>query len=622
MVTTRTPTARAHRRAARRPRTVPAAAASTPSPSMPITVSPFTLTATSAPCTAACTTARRAAICIPPISTPPSACVTNSDMAAFVKRRHGLFSRDHEHGLRTVWSVTPNRERDAWGMAATMDHSDIRGLGTALHLFLAGLPRSRSGDHPKNRVRWCSHKIFEDSPHRSHASRSRLSVLLEVRVLGDRAPLVVAGIKKDLRVHFHMARHVPDEAGEFAGDSDADFVLCQLSSYRETAPALGQTQLRLPGDIADDLRLPLLANLETSSDLSFEAIIPGRLHQDTSSMFVAALGDLPLTAGVAAGELRGYQSQVRHQRTRMGKPGQIAHLGDKNDRGNEVKALQTHQRLDHWIHAPAFALHSQLLGDSLDSLAGLLRGLSIFVEGNLLCRMLEADRRQVPIVRVAPGTLSLVMAPMAQHHRLDLQAHPMPRSARIFSSANEVSDRLVAFIGHNDARQIPGARLARQQQRIAPVRLDALLRGLSRNSGGRDDIASPALLAQVAYPTVAAGPGLVHDQRTFLGAHSAHRFAQLGRKRIDRADESRRSTIRIRDPYRYRDRFLMNIQSNIGSGRLFHGLSPDGFGSTIPSGTLHVARRTHLRNPRYRRQTTSKIFNTCRTPMRTCGHDV
>jgi hypothetical protein len=28
-------------------------------------------------------------------------------------------------------------------MAATMDHSDIRGLGTALHLFLAGLPRSK-----------------------------------------------------------------------------------------------------------------------------------------------------------------------------------------------------------------------------------------------------------------------------------------------------------------------------------------------------------------------------------------------------------------------------------------------------------------------------------------------
>src|SRR5713101_7128301 len=192
------------------------------------------------------------------------------------------------------------------GMAATMDHSDIRGLGTALHLFLAGLPRSRYGDHPKG----CSLKSVEDSPHRSHASRSRLGVVLEVNVLSDGAPVVVAGIEKDLGAHFHMARHVPDEAGEFAGDSDADFVLRQLSSHRKTAPALGQTQLRLPGDVADDFRLALLADLETSRDLSFEAIIPRGLHQDTSRMFVTAFGDLTQAAGLATGELRGHQSQV------------------------------------------------------------------------------------------------------------------------------------------------------------------------------------------------------------------------------------------------------------------------------------------------------------------------
>src|SRR6266481_105397 len=244
-----------------------------------------------------------------PRSRGPTECPrrSTSDMAAFVKRRLDLFSRDHEHGLRTQMSVTPNGERDGWGMAATMDHSDIRGLGTALHLFLAGLPRSRDGDHPEG----CSLKSFEDSPHRSHASRSRLGVVLEVKVLSDCAPVVVAGIEKDLGAHFHMARYVPDEAGELAGDSDADFVLRQLSSHRKTAPAFGQAQLRFPGDVTDDLRLPLLANLEATGDLRFEAIIPRGLHQDASRMFVAAFGDAALPAIRAAAELRGHQSQVR-----------------------------------------------------------------------------------------------------------------------------------------------------------------------------------------------------------------------------------------------------------------------------------------------------------------------
>ena len=50
-------------------------------------------------------------------------------------------------GVGLGWGATPNEQRDARAMAATMDHSDIRGLGTAFHLFLAGLPRSSRGDH-------------------------------------------------------------------------------------------------------------------------------------------------------------------------------------------------------------------------------------------------------------------------------------------------------------------------------------------------------------------------------------------------------------------------------------------------------------------------------------------
>ena len=270
---------------------------------------------------------------------------------------------------------------------------------------------------------WCSHKSVEDSPHRSHASRSQLGVLLEVKMLSDCAPVEVVGVEEDLGADLHLTRHIPDEAGELPSDGDADFVLRKLSPHCKTPPAFRQAQLRFPGDLTDDLRLSFLANLEASGDLRFEAIIPRGLHQDTSGVFIARFGDLALATGLACGELRGHQSEVRHQRTRMSKAGQIAHLGDEGDGGDEVKALQTHQRFDHGIHAPILALHSQCLGDPFDSFASLLRGQSIFVKGELLRRMFEADRGQVSIVRLGPGTFSLIVAPMAQHHRLHLQAN-------------------------------------------------------------------------------------------------------------------------------------------------------------------------------------------------------
>ena len=191
-------------------------------------------------------------------------------------------------------SATPNRERGAWGMAATMDHSDIRGLGTALHLFFAGLPRSENGDHRGG----CSLKIVEDSPHRSHASRFRFGVLLDSVFAGDGAPAAADRSGNGLRLERSMPSHIPDKARQFASDRHADLVLIELAPHRKGPPAFGQTQLRLPGDLPDHLGLAFLPHLETATNLSLEAIVPGRLNQHPACVFVAASGDRTLaTAG-------------------------------------------------------------------------------------------------------------------------------------------------------------------------------------------------------------------------------------------------------------------------------------------------------------------------------------
>ncbi len=54
-----------------------------------------------------------------------------------------------------------------------MDHSDIRGLGTAFHRSVAGLPRSRIGDHPLD----------------AHVEPSRIPLIVCARRVPDRVQL-------------------------------------------------------------------------------------------------------------------------------------------------------------------------------------------------------------------------------------------------------------------------------------------------------------------------------------------------------------------------------------------------------------------------------------------------
>src|SRR5262245_45987586 len=133
-------------------------------------------------------------------------------------------------------------------MAATMDHSDIRGLATAFHLFLAGLPRSKDWDHHGDALI----KRVEDSPHRSCASRYRFGVALVrwvVSVSHLRDKLGVKAIRSG--ADFHLTSDIPDEADELTSDRYTAFVLSHFSSSVQFAEPVRETKLRSPGDVAD-----------------------------------------------------------------------------------------------------------------------------------------------------------------------------------------------------------------------------------------------------------------------------------------------------------------------------------------------------------------------------------
>jgi hypothetical protein len=146
-------------------------------------------------------------------------CVTNSSMAVKIKRRHDLFSRKHDgsEGVRKRGHTEAGTRRAV--MVATMDHSSIRGLSTAVHRFFAGLPRSDNGDHP---LKGCSLKIVEGSPHRCRASCCRFGVQAVgggLKLLGDRL-LNAVGVQRTCSGDdLHMPSDIPDEACEFSAMS-------------------------------------------------------------------------------------------------------------------------------------------------------------------------------------------------------------------------------------------------------------------------------------------------------------------------------------------------------------------------------------------------------------------
>src|SRR6266853_3596262 len=155
---------------------------------------------------------------------------------------------------------TAQGSRDARAFAATMDHADIRGLVTAFHLSVAGLPRSSVGDHHVD----------------AHIARSRIPL---IGARASRDPYVVGsmvvrmtGCSELLRSmdfsatgrscgRLDLAGDVPDEGRELARDRHTDLVECKLAG-RQMPVAPRQTQLRAPGDLAYRLGLTSLAPLQ------------------------------------------------------------------------------------------------------------------------------------------------------------------------------------------------------------------------------------------------------------------------------------------------------------------------------------------------------------------------
>src|SRR5881398_1906338 len=161
--------------------------------------------------------------------------------------------------------VVQHRPSEETGpVTTTVDHADIRGLGTTL-LVSVGMPRSRREDlsQPHNAHEGCTH-------HRgcvSSEDRCRsLSRLLRGR-----------GLRSGNRPH---------EGCEFARDGGGNGVRV-LAARAQLAISPTEADLRPPGDVANRGREMLLARLDLLRDLGAMTIGLRGFDQNAARMAVA-----------------------------------------------------------------------------------------------------------------------------------------------------------------------------------------------------------------------------------------------------------------------------------------------------------------------------------------------
>ena len=121
---------------------------------------------------------------------------------------------------------------------------------------------------------------------------------------------------------------------------------------------------------------------------------------------VACLGDAAAAYRGPARMLGRRQTKVGHHLSRIIEAREIAHFGDDGDSRHRGHAAHCLERLNDGRHGPSWDQVFDLRRQAGDPLFGVMHGVDVVLQDNLLGRVIEAKRRQPAAIRGASSPSS------------------------------------------------------------------------------------------------------------------------------------------------------------------------------------------------------------------------
>jgi len=311
---------------------------------------------------------------------------------------------------------------------ATIDQTDIRVLDSAAQLFVGSLPPSLSLDPSEIRRPVGSVRGFC-----TRLDTSSVRCITPGWVCGP-----CSGYLTDHRS--------PDEPGQLSADR-GDGELRSLAAQQQVQGLAVQPPAGAV-DVVDDSRIHSSTPLDQDAAGGMvTSVVPGGLHQESSQMAVARLGDPALAAFVAAGVLRGDQAKEGHELRRGGKSAEVTDFGDEGQRDEGLDSLEGAER-PHRLTVTVPLGDPLHLGGQLGTGAfQFLQSSQVAVEGLTVKRATQIQGRQLVPMLHRPGASLLIADAPPKKQVQDALLALTQIVAHVFAHAQVVAHRLVLFGG-------------------------------------------------------------------------------------------------------------------------------------------------------------------------------